>query len=133
MVGSIRLPLLALFGVGCFTPTAPAGWVCIKNELKVAVVLREVPDRPKFRRVKVVKLLPGEVYREYHPAAGERRVQVFDARDPDKPICSAKLTWSAKGDVTYKVEAVKQAVQLVLVTPDKSPAPSAVVVGSSKR
>jgi hypothetical protein len=132
MVGSIRPLLLALFAVACFPPTASAGWVCIKNELKVAVVLQEVPDRPRLRRGKVVKLLPGEVYREYHPAAGERRVQVFDTRDPDKPLCSAKLTWPAKGDVTYKLEVVKQVVRLDLVTPNKSPAPPSVQVGSAK-
>jgi hypothetical protein len=132
MVGSIRLLLLALAGVGCFTPTVSAGWVCIKNELKVAVVLQEVPDRPRLRRGKVVKLLPGEVYREYHPAAGERRVQVFESRDPDKPLCSTKLTWPATGDVSYKLEAVKQVVRLDLIAPNKSPVPPTVQVGSAK-
>src|SRR5688500_7754236 len=111
MVGSIRLLLLALCGIGYFSPKVSAGWVCVKNELKVAVVIQEVPDRPRPRRGKVVKLLPGEVYREYHPAAGERRVQVFDSRDPDNPLCSTKLKWPAKGDVTYKLEIVEQKVR----------------------
>jgi hypothetical protein len=133
MVGSIRVLFLALLGVGAIPPSASAGWVCIKNELKVAVVLQEVPERHRLRRGKVVKLLPGEVYREYHTSAGERQVQVFDTRDRDKPLGSAKLAWSAKGDVTYKLEAVKQVVRLVQVDPNKPPAPPAVEVGTPKR
>jgi hypothetical protein len=115
MVGSIRLLLLALCGVGYCSPNVSAGWVCIKNELKVAVVIQEVPERPRTRRGKMVKLLPGEVYREYHAAAGERRVQVFDPRDPDKPLCSAKLKWPAKGDVTYELEIIEQKIRLAPV------------------
>lgn len=130
MVGSTHILPLALITVGLISPTAAAGWVCIKNESKVAVVLQEAPDRPRLRRGKVVKLLPGEVYREYHSAAGERRVQVFDPSDPDKPLCTAKLTWPAKGDVTYKLEVVKQVFRLIPVAPDKSPTPPAVRTGS---
>lgn len=132
MVGSIRLLLFTLIAAASLSPTAAAGWVCLKNESKVAVVLQEAPDRPRLRRGKVVKLLPGEVYREYHSAAGERRVQVFDPSDPDKPLCTAKLTWPAKGDVTYKLEVVKQVFRLVPVAPDKSPTPPAVRTGSAE-
>jgi hypothetical protein len=116
-----RLLILLLFGIVLPLPAASAGWVCLKNESKVVLVVREVVDRPSLRRGKVVKLLPGEVYREHQTAAGERRVQVFDARNLTRPLCSAKLTWTARDDTTYKFEAVEKTVRLTHVVPAKSP------------
>lgn len=128
----LRYLLSAVCGVGFVGSTTPAGWICIKNESKVALVVQEVPARPALKRGKTVKLLPGEVYREHHSSAGERKVQVFDARDHTKPLSSAKLTWPAKGDVTYKLEVVEQVVRLTPVVPTNSPAPDVVLVGSAK-
>ena len=99
----LGLQLLAVCGVVFSPSSASADWICIKNETKIAVVIREVTDRPGQKRGKVIKLLPGEVYREYQSAAGERKVQVFDARDHAKPLCAEKLQWPAKGDVTLKL------------------------------
>lgn len=124
-------PILALCGVGIVVSTASAGWVCIKNESKIALVVQEVPTRPTLKRGKTIKLLPGEVYREHHSTAGERKVQVYDARDHTKPLSSTKLIWPAKGDVTYKLEVVEQVVRLAPVVPSKSQVSPAVQVGSA--
>ncbi|HET6575270.1 MAG TPA: hypothetical protein VFG68_16815 [Fimbriiglobus sp.] len=115
----LRLLVFAVCGVGLTAPDAACGWVCIKNESKAVLVVQEVPARPSHKRGKTVKLFPGEVYREHQTAAGERQVQVFDARDPARPLCKAKLKWPAKGDVTYKLELVEQKVRLTPVGPAK--------------
>jgi hypothetical protein len=119
-----RYLLPALCGVGLVVSTASAGWVCIKNESKVALVVQEVPTRPTPKRGKTIKLLPGEVYREYHTIAGERRVRVYDASDPAKPLGSAKLTWPTKGDVIYKLEVVEQTARLVPIVQAGSTKPA---------
>jgi hypothetical protein len=129
----LRYLIPAICGVGLLMPIASAGWVCIKNECQVALVIQDVPARTKLKRGKVVKLLPGEVYREHQTAAGEGQVQVYDARYPAKPLCRTKLTWPAKGDVTYKLEVVEQEVRLSLLVPDKSTTPSVGQAGSPKR
>ncbi len=125
----LRLQLLAVCGVAFSPLTASAGWICIKNETKLTVVIQEVPDRPVLKRGKRVKLLPGEVYREYQPTDGERKVQVFDARDPAKPLCTTKIDWSAKGDMTLKLEQTEKVVRLA---PVKPPVPPVVQVGSAQ-
>jgi hypothetical protein len=125
--------ITVLSGVAVVIPTASAGWVCIKNESKFTLLVREVPARPTIKRGKTMKLLPGEVYREHQTTVGERRVQVYDARDPTKPLCSTQLTWPAKDDVTYKLEVVERVMRLTPVVSAKSPAPPIVQVGSPKR
>ncbi len=125
-----RLLIAALCGIVLAPPQAFAGWICIKNESKLTVIVREVPDRPRLRRAKVVKLQPGEVYREHQPRSGERKVQIFDAHDHSQPLSTAKLTWKAADDVTYRVEVVEQVVQLSEVVP-KKPGP-VIQVGTSK-
>ena len=115
-----RLLFLAVIGLFAVPASGFAGWICIKNETKLAVVIQEVPDPPGLKRGKLVKLLPGETYREYQPAAGEKTVQVFDARTPTKPLCAVKLTWPA-ADVTFKVETAEQVVRLAPVKPEAAP------------
>jgi hypothetical protein len=111
----LRYLLPALCGVGLVVSTASAGWVCIRNESKVALVVQEVPSRSTLKRGKTIKLLPGEVYREHHAVAGERKVRVYDVRDAAKPLGTAKLTWPARGDVTYKLEVVNRVARLAPV------------------
>src|SRR6266536_5712994 len=88
--------------VGLTTGSARAGWVSIKNETKAAVLIQEVPANPTAKRGKPVRLLPGEVYREYHAAAGEKQLQVLDAKSPTQVLCEAKVKWPVE-DVTVRV------------------------------
>jgi hypothetical protein len=131
MVRTLRVPVFAVLGV-CLAPlSSSAGWLCIKNDTKVALVVQEVPDRPGQKRGKLVKLLPGEIYREYLPTAGERRVLIFDARNHVKPLSTAQLIWPARGDTILKFETVEGAVRLVPVTPKLPASPDVVQVGSA--
>src|SRR5688572_7523112 len=113
----LGIPLLAaLLAAG----PADAGWLCVKNETKFTLVIQEVPGRPGQKRGKAIKLLPGEVHREYQSAAGEKKIQVFDSRRPTKPLWSGKLSWSAKGDGTIKAEPHGEALRLTAVVPEKA-------------
>jgi len=90
--------------------SARAGWIVIKNETKTAVVIQEVADKPG-KRGKQVRLLPGEVYREFHLLAGEKKYEVYDPKAPTKPLCRETLSWKAT-DLTFKVELVEKVVKL---------------------
>ncbi len=90
--------------------SASAGWIVIKNETRAAVVIQEVCDKPG-KRGKQVRLLPGEVYREFHLFAGEKKFEVYDPKSPAKPLCRETLSWKAT-DVTYRVELVEKVVKL---------------------
>lgn len=96
--------------------SARAGWIVIKNETKSAVVIQEVADKPG-KRGKQVRLLPGEVFREFHLLAGEKKFEVYDPKSPAKPLCRETLAWKAT-DVTFRVELVEKVVKL---SPAKPP------------
>jgi hypothetical protein len=125
------LVALTLIGVGLSTPSASAGWVCIKNETKIPLIVQELPDRPTARRGKLVKLLPGEIYREYHRTAGERKVRIFDARTPGKPLGQGKLIWKS-ADVMLRIELADHVARLVPASHQKPTAPMIVQAGSAQ-
>ncbi len=127
----LLLHALALIAVTAIAGPASAGWICVKNETKASLIIQEVPDHPGAKRGKLVRLLPGEVYREYQPAAGARKVQVYDARCPGQPLCVDKMVWPAKGDVTLKLESIEEVVRLAPVPPVKK-APVVVQTGSTE-
>lgn len=129
-LSTIRVLAMSIAGVLFAGGTASAGWICIKNESTDAVVLQEIPDRPTSKLGKVVRLLPGEVYREYQPHAGEKLIQLFDLKNTSRPLFFGRLTWP-KGDVALKIRNGETAVKLVPVVPaDKSEPP--VVTASAK-
>jgi hypothetical protein len=132
LLAYLRYLSLAVCGAGLFVSNTSAGWICIKNESKVTLVVQDIHARPILKRGKSVKLLPGEVYREYQSTAGERRVQVFEARDPVGPRVTTKLVWPTKGDVTYKLDVVERAANLTLVVSGKDVAPPVIQAGSAK-
>lgn len=125
------LAALALIGVGLSAPPASAGWVCIKNETKIPLIVQELPDRPTARRGKLVKLRPGEVYREYQRSPGERKVRIFDARTPGKPLGLGKLSWKT-ADVMMQIELADHVARLVPASHKKPPAPMIVQAGSAQ-
>ncbi|WP_143392867.1 hypothetical protein [Fimbriiglobus ruber] len=125
----IRLWIIAAVGVLLIPAHAFAGWICIKNETKTAVYIQDVPDGPGLKRGKVVRLLPGETYREFHLCAGEKKVQVFDATNPTAPLCETRLTWPA-ADVSLHVFTDKKTVTLGPVKVETAGA-TMVLTGSS--
>lgn len=126
-----RYPLIAL--VGLFAPAADvsAGWVSVKNETKAAVLVQEVPANPTAKRGKPVRLLPGEVYREYHAAAGEKTVQVLDAKTPTRVLCEATVKWPTE-DVAVRVRTVGTTTKLDAVAAAKTGSAEAVVTAVAK-
>ena len=128
---SVCLPVLAGLGLLLTSGTAPAGWVSIKNELKIAVVIQELPDNPAVKRGKAVRLLPGETYREYHPVSGEKRFHLLDLRGHGKPLFLGLLRWS-KLDVSLRIRSEEGGVTVVPVTPRGADDP-AVVTASADR
>jgi hypothetical protein len=121
-----RFFLIAAGVVLAATGTAPAGWISIKNETRSAVVLHDVPDGPAGKRGRVVRLLPGEVYREYQPRAGEKRVQVLETRGQSGVLFEATLKWPA-GDVSLRIRKEGDAVTLDPVRPARPEGAVAVV------
>lgn len=131
----LRLPLYRLLPavllvIGLSTDFARAGWLSIKNETKTAVLIVEVPSNPAVRRGKPVRLLPGEVYREYHAEAGEKQLQVLDAKSPTQVLCDAKVKWPAE-DVALRVRSADTATKLESII-GKHGAAEAVVVAVKK-
>ncbi len=80
---------------------ASAGWVSVKNDTPRTILVKETAEG-LFRRGKVVRLLPGEVYREYQAKPGCKAVEVFDAKCVTKAVHAGKLVWQA-ADVTWTV------------------------------
>lgn len=102
--------LLAILFVLVLAHPADAGWIVIKNETKSAVVIQEVSVQPG-KRGKQVRLLPGEVYREFHLLAGEKKYEVYDPKAPTKALCRETLSWKTT-DVMFRVELVEKVVKL---------------------
>lgn len=105
MFRASEVRLLCLVVAACLvsSSTSFAGWVCIKNDTKQTLIIQEVTDGLIFKRGKVVRLLPGEVYREFQTQAGEKKIQIFDSRALTKPVYQGKMTWHAE-DLMLKVE-----------------------------
>jgi hypothetical protein len=112
-MGTIRLFVPVLVLVGAVSPSAPAGWVTIKNETDKVVVIQETSTvNGKHVRGKAYKLAPGEVLKEFHTQVGEKNLLVseLDAATPVK----VRLTWG-KDDAAFRVtrdgDEVKVAVK----------------------
>ena len=105
----MRLFITGLLGLFLLAPSpAGAGWVSVRNGTDKTVYVQDVPEGllPGLlsRRRKVIRLQPGEVYREFQANPGERSVDVFDAAAPAKPVHKAILKWGPT-DVTFNLSA----------------------------
>ncbi len=127
----LRYPLLVLVGFFALATDASAGWVSIKNDTKAAVLVQEAPASPTAKRGKPVRLLPGEVYREYHAVAGEKTIQVLDAKSPTRVLCEAKVKWPAE-DVAVRVRTFGATTKLDAVADAKPGSAEAVVTAVAK-
>jgi hypothetical protein len=91
---------------------AHAGWICIRNESNVPLVIQEIPEKNTRVPGKIVRLLPGEVYREYQPNSGEKRFHLLDLRQPGKPLFSGILKWP-KEDVSLRIRSEEKIVRFL--------------------
>ena len=99
----LRIVAIALGLITC-SGVANAGWLTVKNETKRTIVIEEVTEGLLLKRGKTVRLLPGEVYREFRATPVEKTVQIFDPTLGVKPVYTGTFTWKQL-DVTLRVEA----------------------------
>jgi hypothetical protein len=118
--------------LGLVANSASAGWLTIKNESKAAVLIAEVPANPTTKRGKPVRLLPGEVYREYHAEAGEKQLQVLDAKTPAQVLCEAKVKWPAE-DVAVRVRTADKVTKLEPIAGKQGAAEATVAAPAKKQ
>jgi hypothetical protein len=131
MLRSQSITLAALIGSGMAFSSVQAGWLSVKNDTKAAVLIQDVPANVAAKRGKPVRLLPGEVYREYHAEAGEKEIQVLDAKSPSQVLCEAKVKWPTD-DVTVRVRTIGSATKLEPIA-GKPGAAEAVVLTATKK
>jgi len=76
----------------CCTGAASANWVTIKNDSGMPIVVQEtVIVNGQVRRGKPTTLLAGETLREFLPAPTVKRVEVYDAQNPNQAKWSGQL------------------------------------------
>ncbi len=101
-----RLPAVAAIAclalLGADTPAARAGWIKITNDTNSVIVIQDCGEAKRPGRGKLIRLLPGETYREFQAGAGEKKVQIFDLQLPGTPLFEGPLRWK-KDDVSLSV------------------------------
>jgi hypothetical protein len=111
------LTLLILALGGELAPVR-AGWLIISNNTPAVLIVQENRDDTGIlRRPRIVRLLPGEVYREFHPGEGKTTLQVFDARKPQKPLHKSGVQWGAE-EIALNLEAEGTSVKVVRAAND---------------
>lgn len=108
----VILPLtlaVALFPAG----RAAAGWVTIKNETGEPIVVQEAyVVNNQVRKGKPVKLMPGDVLREYQTSPGAKTVHVFDCGGKKRTLCRGDLSWQT-ADQSFAVRQDGAAVRVL--------------------
>jgi hypothetical protein len=85
-------PLAAVVAVVGLSGSAEAGWVTIKNNTDRVIVVQElVVTNGVVKRGKPIRLLPGETVKEYQTNPCVKKVEVFDANDPARPLYTGNL------------------------------------------
>jgi hypothetical protein len=78
--------------IACSSGFAQAGWVTIKNDTNKTIVVQETVEvNGQVKRGKPINLLPGERLREYLPGPTVKKVEVFEAQNPNKSVWSGSL------------------------------------------
>jgi hypothetical protein len=113
----VYLVLISAIAAGLFTPSCSfAGWISTQNETKGTITIQEVHPGPLPQRGKAIKLLPGEVCREFCPIPStERRFQVWDPRQPRKLLFDGKVTCPA-GDMLFRVVCESNTIKVIPVS-----------------
>jgi hypothetical protein len=81
---------------GCFllvfTEMALAGWVTIKNQTGQTLVIQETfVVAGQSRRGKPIQLVAGETVREFLPLPIVKNVEIYDPKNPSRPLWTGKL------------------------------------------
>lgn len=107
--------VLAVLGLFAGASPVSAGWLTIKNDTRHVVLIQEISgpfNRPI--RGKVVKLQPGETYREFQLLPGEKTVIVTDI-DGVAKSAPDRLTWQ-KEDAPFMLKSEGASIRLMSAT-----------------
>ncbi len=70
-----------------------ANWLTLKNETGKPITVQEIVFvNGQVKRGKTTNLLPGETYREFLAIPTVKKVEVFEAQNPNKPVWSGNLS-----------------------------------------
>jgi len=109
--------LLVTTGLLGSSQRVEAGWVSIKNETEQPVVVLETSEEVQPGRCgKPVRLMPGEVFREFQSCAGGKTVCILECGGQMHTLSRAKLNWG-RDDRAYSVRGVGSKVELKPATP----------------
>jgi hypothetical protein len=105
-------PLAALVAVVGLSGSAEAGWVTIKNHTDRVIVVQElVVTNGVVKRGKPIRLLPGETVKEYQTKPGAKKVEVFDAHSPARPLYTGTLNCKDENP-TFSITADGKSVSI---------------------
>jgi hypothetical protein len=111
-----RFAIAMMLFSGSIRP-AEAGWVTIRNDTDQPVVVQEsCVVNNQVRRGKPVRLMPGEVHREYQSCPGTRAVQFLDGVGGKKKMFEGELKWD-KDDHSFEIRDDAGKVKLAPANP----------------
>lgn len=89
----MALAAIALLGMTAGADAASANWVTIKNDTGRPIVVQEtVMVNGQVKRGKATNLLAGETLREFVPGPTVKRLEVFEAKNPNQAVWSGSLS-----------------------------------------
>jgi len=93
LIHTSLLALLATLAVWVSSARAKAAnWVTVKNDTGKTITIQETTVvNGQVKRGKATNLLAGETYREFLPAPATKRVEVFEATNPNLALWSGNL------------------------------------------
>lgn len=104
MLGRFRTALVAV-AMLLSAAAAEAAWIVVQNDTKQVIVVQSaIVVNGQVKRGRPVRLLPGEVLKEFHQPPGVV-LEVYDPQVPNKAVLSAPL-------------AIRNENQLFSVTPN---------------
>lgn len=75
-----------------FAEGALAGWVTIKNQTGQTLIIQETfTVAGQARRGKPIQLVAGETVREFLPLPTIKNVEIYDPKNPSRPLWTGKL------------------------------------------
>lgn len=105
----LLIPILLL----AYSPPAGAAWITIRNDMPGTVIVQELKQiGGKVVPGKPVKLLPGETYREFQPAAARKTLQVLDGGT--RRVLTKEDIAINNRDLKASIRTVKGQVKLVI-------------------
>jgi len=92
MFGHLRTWLiLAAWLIALPLPAADAAWIAVQNDTKRVIVVQSATVvNGQVKRGRPVRLLPGEVFKEFHQPPNIA-LEVYDPQAPNKAVLSAPL------------------------------------------